>query len=104
MRDLETGLLAKIDAARVDGWIASMRGSPINTPLDELLDPGLATVRKFTDDELAETIAREPNSKLGLLSASVLRSRESWRTPAKWALIVSLASFGLSFWAICRTL
>jgi hypothetical protein len=74
----ETGLLAKIDKARVESWIASMGGRAQDT-IGEILDPGLKQVTRLTDDELAEVIAREPNSKLGHLAARVARQRESWR-------------------------
>lgn len=99
----ESGLLAKIDHARVENWIASMGGRAQDT-IGEILDPGLKQVSRMTDDELAEVIAREPNSKLGHLAARVVRQRESWRTPARWALIVSLLSFGLALAAFIRTL
>ena len=98
------GLLAKIDAARVGDWLDSMRGPRPLDSLEEILDPSLKQVSRFTDDELAEVIAREPNSKMGLLAARVMRQRESWRTPAKWALLVSLCSFGVAAWALIRTL
>lgn len=100
----EPSLLAKIDAGRMGGWIASLRGTPRQDSIDEILDPGLQQVSRLTDGEIAEVIAREPSSKLGHLAARVMRQRESWRTPAKWALIVSLCSFGLAAWALVRTL
>jgi hypothetical protein len=58
----------------------------------------------LSDEELAEIIGREPQSKLGRLAESVLRSRESWRTPAKWALVVSVFSLCVAIWAFLRTL
>ena len=99
-----TGLLAKIDAGRVSNWIGSMSGKPPQESIDEILDPGLKQVSRFTDDELAEVLAREPNSKMGQLAARVMRQRESWRTPAKWALIVSLMSLAVATAALLRTL
>ena len=98
------GLLAKIDAGRASAMIAGMGGRPTQDSIDEILDPGLKQVKRLTDDELAEVIGREPGSKLGRLAESVLRGRESWRTPAKWALIVSLLSFAVAAWALFRTL
>lgn len=103
MKQQEPGLLAKIDAGRVGGWIASLRGTPQQDSIGEILDPGLKQVSRLTDDEIAQVLAREPSSKLGHLAARVMRQRESWRTPAKWALIVSLCSFGVAAWALIRT-
>lgn len=45
------------------------------------------------EDELAELVARDANDKLGLLAASEIRSRESWRGPGKWLMMAA----GLAF-------
>lgn len=99
-----SGWLKRIDDATNGDWIASMGGPRPMDSLAEVLDPGLKQVSQFTDDELAEVIAREPSSKLGLLAGRVQRERESWRTPARWALVVSVFSFGLALTALVRTL
>lgn len=104
MRKRRPSLLAELDSQSIDDWLSSLDRKPRHTSLEEVLDPGIATVSRFTDDELAEAIARGPNSKLGLIAASVLRSRESWRTPAKWAFVISCLSFGHAVWAFVRTL
>ena len=98
------GWLKRVDKARTGNWIASMGGRrPLDT-LEEVLDPGLKQVSRFTDNELAEVIAREPTSKLGLLAARVQRQRESWRTPARWSLIVALCSLAVAVAAFARTI
>lgn len=51
-----------------------------------------ARISEYTDEEIAELIATEPNSTLGKMAASEQRVRESWRGPARWALFISLAS------------
>ena len=96
--------LQKVDEARTGNWIASMGGSRPLDALEEVLDPGLKQVSRFSDNELAEVIAREPTSKLGLLAARVQRQRESWTTPAKWSLIVALCSLAVALAAFARTM
>jgi hypothetical protein len=104
MKRENAGLLARIDAARTSNWIAAMGGKPRQDTLDEVLDPGLKQIKRLTDEEIAQVIAREPNTKMGHLAARVMRERESWRTPARWALLVSLLSFALALIAFVRTL
>jgi hypothetical protein len=96
--------LKKIDNARVGNWIESIGGPRPLESLEEVLDPGLKQVSRFTDDELAEVIGREPTSKLGLLAARVQRQRESWSTPAKWSLFVALCSLAVALAALARTM
>lgn len=96
--------LKKIDEARIGNWIASLGGPRPLDALEEVLNPGLKQVTRFTDDELAEVIGREPTSKLGQLAARVQRQRESWRTPAKWSLFVALCSLAVAIVALARTL
>ena len=96
-------MLEKIDKVRGDAMVASLGGTPVDPSLDHILDPGRGQVRTMHDDELAETIGREPNSKLGRLAESEMRSRESWRSPAKWSLIVAGLALLVSFAALFRT-
>lgn len=98
------GWLKKVDEARTGNWIHALGGPRPKDALEEILDPGLAQVRRFNDDELATVIAREPTSKLGLLAARTQRERESWRTPARWSLIVALCSLAIAIAAFVRTL
>lgn len=100
-------LLDRILHARTAAMIASFRApndDAFDKAFDEFSDPGRSVLSKLTDDELATMISAEPTSKQGLLAASIFRERESWRTPARWALIVSGLSFALAFGAFCRTL
>lgn len=99
------GMLEQIKRAQIDGWLRAYGRHPGgDPPLGELLDPGRAQVRAMHDDELATIMSREPSSKLGRLAASELRSRESWRGPAKWSLIISGLAFALSIIAFFRTI
>lgn len=102
------GTLERIDKARTESMIASFAtslGAKHKSPsLEQILNPGAREVAQFTDDELHSVLAREPTTTLGSLAASELRKRESWRTPSKWALYISLASFVLAFVAFVRTL
>lgn len=86
------GWLRKIDEARAGKWTSALGGPRPLDSLTEVLDPGLKQVARFDDDDLAEVIAREPTSKLGLLAARIQRQRESWKTPAKWSLVVAIIS------------
>ncbi|MBT2133943.1 hypothetical protein KK137_06315 [Croceibacterium sp. LX-88] len=99
------GLLAKIDDARTSYWIDSL--DPRERPQDsveEILNPGRRQIARLTDEELAELLARGERTKDGQLAASEMRRRESWRTPARWAVIISLASFLVALTALLRTM
>ena len=99
------GFLKELDDTRIGAWVGSLRGrNEFDETLEEILDPGRKHVRRLDDDELAEVLAREPDSKLGRLAASELRSRESWRGPRKWSLVISGLAFVLSMLAFVRTL
>lgn len=67
-------------------------------------DPGRAFVRRLVDEELAELAASETNTKLGRLAESEMRTREAWRGPGRWSLIVAALALVVSVWAIVRTL
>ena len=99
------GLLAKMDSARVSEWVDSFGGiSGRRDSIDEMLDPGRRQIARLTDEELAELLARHPSTKESQLAASEMRRRESWRTPARWAVLISLLSFALALVAFIRTL
>jgi hypothetical protein len=86
--------------------VASLRAqaSSYEKAFDEwAADPPLR-FREWVDSELAELIARNPDTAAARMAASEIRRREAWQTPAKWALIVSLFSFGVAAWALIRTL
>ena len=71
---------------------------------EEYANPQRRHLAKMPDEELAELLATESSaSYLHHLAASILRSRESWRTPARWALILSGLSFLVSLVAIWRS-
>lgn len=95
--------LDRIDEARGDDMIEGLGGKRTRAA-DEWANPGLKQIRRLSDEELAEIIAREPSSYLGALAVSVQRGRESWRTPARPALIVSLLSLAVAVLALARTL
>ncbi len=72
---------------------------------DEYATPQRRHLVKMADEQLAELLATEPNtSYLHHLAASILRSRESWRTPARWALMLSGLSFVVSIIALWRSI
>lgn len=99
--------LEKIQEARTDAMIASfgsLSDSSYQKAFNEFADPGRKVLRKLRDDDLAALISAEPTSKQGLIAASILRQRESWRTPARWSLIISVISLCLATAAFARTL
>jgi hypothetical protein len=98
------GLLAKFENARVNAMIESLGGRPLpQDTLEEILDPGRKQIARFTDEELAELMARGVPTKEAQLAASEMRRRESWRTPARWALLISVASALIAAAALVRT-
>lgn len=58
----------------------------------------------LTDEELAELLARGSQTADTQLAASEMRRRESWRGPARWALLISAFSFVVALAAFVRTL
>lgn len=71
---------------------------------DQFSNPGRKHLRRLSDDDLAALISASPSSKQGILAASIFRERESWRAPARWALIISLMSLILAISAFMRTI
>lgn len=66
-------------------------------------DPGRKHLRLLDDDALAALIAANPSSKQGILAASIFKERESWRAPARWALIVATLSLVVSVAALVQS-
>ena len=105
-------MLERIRNAREQMWLASlsvMSGGSNQSVFDEAVvefsTPQRRHLVKMTDEELAELMATEgADSYLHHLAASILRSRESWRTPARWALFLSALSFLISLAALANTL
>lgn len=60
--------------------------------VDELVNPTRSHLSKLSDDDLAELISTEPTTRVGRLADSILRTRDNWRSPAKWSLGVSIIS------------
>ena len=101
------GLYEKLRSDSVRAWIDGAAGKPTSesgAAADESLYLGRKTVQRMTDEDLAEVLARQPKSKLGQLAASEQRSRESWRGPARWAILISALSFMVALAAFIRTL
>jgi len=84
--------------------LRASNGSAYDRSFDAIAHPSRAIIATFTDEELAELQAREPNSREGHLAASIMRSRESWRTPGRWSLIVAALSLIIAISAFVRTL
>lgn len=102
----DPGRLAQHDELIGDRWIAS--SGPGATPKGErdapTSDYSWPNFRLWVDEELHELIARNPETASTRLTSSEVRRREAWRTPAKWALVVSLFSLAVSAAALLRTL
>ncbi|HET9334864.1 MAG TPA: hypothetical protein VFO12_00490 [Sphingomicrobium sp.] len=99
------GRLAEYDGAMGDRLVASMatKGSSYEEAFDALTaDPPLR-FREWTDAELAELIARNPDTAPARLAASEVRRREAWQTPARWSLLVSVLALLMSAVALART-
>lgn len=105
-------ILEKIRDARERMMVANLStfldGSPqdqFDTAFDEFAFPKRRHLAKMSDEELAELMATEASgSYLYHLAASVLRSRESWRTPARVAIILSAVSIIISAIALWQSL
>lgn len=102
----KAGQLEQIRSKRIGDWIDDLKpGSrAAHRALDEFENPGRWTIRRMVDEELADLIASEPGSKLGTLAASELRTREAWRGPARWSLIIAALAFAVSLVAFIRTI
>lgn len=102
------GLLERITNAQTESWLDALGDGRQQKDFDdaasEFLDPGRNQVRQMHDDELAELLARNPHDKLGQLAASEMRSRESWRGPGKWSLIIAGLALLVSVGALFRTI
>lgn len=100
----KSGLLAKFDNERLEQWLGGLRGiRRERDTIEEILNPGRKQIARLTDDELAQLLARGTHTREGQLAASEMRRRESWRGPARWALIVSVLSLTLASVAFART-
>jgi hypothetical protein len=101
----EPGLHEKIDTVGTDAWLRTLgleKGFDFDSSVDRYLYPKRALHTRMVDEELAELASRAP-SALTELARSELRSREGWRTPAKWSLFVALAALVVSAAALIRT-
>lgn len=101
----EPGRLAEFDAMASERMLASLsaQGSSYEDAFDKLAAGPPLTFRDWTDAELAELIARNPESAPARLAASEIRRREAWQTPARWSLMVSALALLLSAVALART-
>ena len=67
------------------------------TPLDRVLNPGLAELRQLNDDDLIAFKAKaRPDSQEWLLAEQVQRERERWSWPVKLSLGMSTAALIIS--------
>lgn len=58
----------------------------------------------WTDEDLAELIARNRPTGETELARSEMRTRESWRTPARWSFIVACLALAVSIVAVLISL
>lgn len=93
-----------IQLANVDSWLATEKEILPRADLRPYLTPSRKTIGKHSDEDLAELIATKGNTREGQIAASILRQREAWRTPARWSVIISVASLMLAAAAFARTL
>lgn len=100
------GRLADFDKTTADQLIESLRtqGTSYERAFDKLTKASPINFRNWPDDELAELIARNPDTAPARLAASEVRRREAWQTPARWSLLVSILALGISAIALARTL
>ncbi len=99
------GNLEKFDAACAERAFSALRavGGSYESTFAELVDDPPLEFKKWTDQELAELIARNPETAPARLAASEVRSREAWQTPARWSLLVSILAVLMSAVALIRT-
>lgn len=88
------GMLARYDKdtgnALVESFqILNSRGASRNHKPSERTYPNY---RNWTDEDLAELVARGGGDANTHLADIELRRRESWRTPARWSLLVSVVA------------
>ena len=93
-----------ISSTRLGNWLVKRGQARFEKYANEFADPGRNQVRQMRDDELAELLARNPHDKLGQLAASEMRSRESWRGPRKWSLIIAGLALLVSIGALFHTI
>lgn len=96
-------LLERMQSAGIDNWLDHQSGRT-QTSLDDILNPSKTYLTKQSDEDLLELIAARPASREGQIAASIMRVREAWRTPAKWSVIIAVASFAIATAAFIRTL
>lgn len=98
--------MAAYDAALGDMMVAGLRitGDSYERAFDKLTKNDSPNFKEWPDDELAELIASDPNTAAARLAAREVFKRDSWQTPAKWSLGVSILALILSICAFARTL
>lgn len=96
-------LLERIQSADIVQWLDHQAGRT-QTSLDDILNPSRAYLAKHSDEDLAELIAAKPDTREAEIARSLMRVREAWRTPAKWSMIIAIASFVIATGAFVRTL
>lgn len=98
--------LADIDKADAGRFLQSydvLNGSKSVGSIPEILGPTMSEVARLSDEDIAELLSRK-DGKLRQMANSVQRTREAWRGPARWSLIVAALSFAVALAAFGRTL
>ncbi|MFC4593506.1 hypothetical protein [Sphingobium tyrosinilyticum] len=89
------------------GEVTARSFSALNSSYDKAFDkftwPSSPSFAKWPDEELAELIARNPDTATARLAASEIRRREAWRTPARFSLVVAILALIVSAVALGRT-
>lgn len=95
------GMLEQYDKEVSDHIVASLKAQGGDRgALDSLSDRTYWNFRIWTDEDLAELIARGGRDANTRLAEIEMRRRESWQTPARWSLLVSLLALIVSIVAL----
>lgn len=94
-------LLDLIDNASGNAMVKSHATGPraFGEP-DPYERPSRKMINAFDDEDLHELIAARPSTREAGIARSILHSREAWRTPARWSMIISAVSLAISIAAI----
>lgn len=96
------GMLDRYDDESVEAWLGSLAEEDRDEVAPERRD--YWNFRIWTDQDLAEFVSREKQDANTYLAEIEIRRRESWQTPARWSLGVSVLALLVSLGALVITL
>lgn len=98
-------LLESISKANADAMIRGLTSQPEPPSGPDVFGcPSRKLIKRYPDEDLLELIAAKPSTREAEIARSIMREREAWRTPAKWSMIIAIASLVIATWAFVRTL